>query len=220
MNDTLRVAMSVVVAVLATGGAAAALHHIGWDLRQYKSHRRHLDTAAMSVGAKLSLVAVAGLIVLVAAGAFYRVWTEGVFSGDDQLAALLAALVALVLMISAWLVFASAFKDGSPERDDLAYYSRLVNRHRTRQREYEGKASECQREIKEIQTSAVRVIDRRVNLEVIGRSPDGNTSGQPTPPRAEQPTIGQLTTHSEEVAAEIDPSGTDQDRLHPDPPTR
>lgn len=139
--------ISVVVAVLATGGAAAALYHIGRDLRQYKNHRRHLDMAALSAGSKLRMVAVVVLVSLVAAGAFYRVWSEGVFSGFDELALLLAALVAVVMLVSAALVFGTAFRDGSPAGDDLRYYSQLVNRHLKIQRRHEHKADECQREI-------------------------------------------------------------------------
>ncbi len=148
-DDPLRLplAISVVVSILATGGAAAALYHLGHDQRQNKNYRRQLDKTALTLGSKISLVAVAVLILLISMVAFYRVWTEGMLSGLSRLALLLALLVAVVMLISAWLVFWVAFRDGSPEQDDLSYYTRLVQHHLNIKRGYEDHAEQLKHQI-------------------------------------------------------------------------
>jgi hypothetical protein len=76
---------------------------------------------------------------------YARVHTEGVFSGLETLAVLLAVLlamlVAFVMLVSASLVFWTAFRDGSPETDDLAYYTRLVERCLHAKRALESQAA-------------------------------------------------------------------------------
>ena len=172
-SDPLRIVTSLVVAVLGTWGAAAALWHIGRDLRQYKDHHRQLNFAAVGLGGRLGLAAVVVLTLLVATGAFYRVYTEGVLSGDPRLAALLAVLVAVVLLVSACLVSVTAFKDGSPERDDMSYYGRLVSRHLARRRTWLSKAAECERAIQALQarTEPVRA---RLQVEIIDAADVGS----------------------------------------------
>lgn len=139
--------ISVVLAVLATGGATAALYHLGRDQRQNKDHRRHLDADKLTIGSKISLLGVAVLVGLIATAAFYRVWTEGVYSGLDDLALLLAILIAVVMLISAWLVFWTAFRDGSLEQDDLAFYTRLVQRHLVVKIEHEKVAHQLEQRL-------------------------------------------------------------------------
>jgi uncharacterized membrane protein len=130
----LRLAISVVLSVLATAGAAWVLYHMGHIRRDDKNDRRELDWPEMSVPARVSLVGVALLVVLVSVLMFVRVFTEGVLSGLSGLALLLSVLVALVMLLSAALVFLTAFRDGSPEQEDLAYYSALVHVGEKRQR--------------------------------------------------------------------------------------
>jgi hypothetical protein len=77
----LDLAVSVVVSMLATGGATAALYHLGHDQRQNKNHRRQLNSNQLTFGSKISIAAVTLLVVLIAAVMFVRVWTEGMLSG-------------------------------------------------------------------------------------------------------------------------------------------
>uniref|UniRef100_UPI002011F251 hypothetical protein n=1 Tax=Amycolatopsis lexingtonensis TaxID=218822 RepID=UPI002011F251 len=122
----LPLAISIVISVLATGGAATALHHLGHNQRQHKNAKRQLDWPKLSVGSKLSLVTVGLLVGLMGVVMFVRVYTEGVLSGMNDLAVLMAVLVALVMVVSATLVFWTAFRDGSLEQDDLRHYSDSV----------------------------------------------------------------------------------------------
>jgi hypothetical protein len=130
----LRLVISVVLSVLATAGAAWVLYHMGHIRRDDKNDRRELNWREMSVPAWVSLVGVALLVILVSVVMFVRVFTEGVLSGLNGLALLLSVLVALIMLLSAALVFFTAFRDGSPEQEDLAYYSRLVRDGEQRQR--------------------------------------------------------------------------------------
>jgi hypothetical protein len=139
--------VSVVVAILATGGAASALWHLGRDLRQYKQHDRSLAVGGLKLGSRLKLVGAAVLILLIAAGAFYRVYSEAMFSAYPQLSLLLAVLVGVVMLLSASLTFGVAFRDGSPTGDDLRYYSKLVNRRLAEQQDHEKEAQRCSRDI-------------------------------------------------------------------------
>jgi len=138
--------ISVVISVLATVGAATALHHLGHNQRQHKNHRRQLEWGKLSTGAKLSLLTVGLLVGLMGVVMFVRVSTEGLLSGMNGLAVLMAVLVALVMVVSATLVFWTAFRDGSLEQDDLRHYSECVRPHLAAKREYEDQAYElgCQ----------------------------------------------------------------------------
>ncbi len=138
--------ISVVVAVLATAGVTATLQHLGHDLRQHKNARRHLDVVALPLSSKLALVGMTLLVVAVALLAFARVYTEGVLSGADGLGTLLAVLVALVMLISAWLVFWTAFADGSPEGDDLVHYGKVIRPHLVAGQRWEDEADRLERE--------------------------------------------------------------------------
>jgi hypothetical protein len=91
--------ISVVISVLATVGAATALHHLGHNQRQHKNHRRQLEWGKLSTGAKLSLLTVGLLVGLMGVVMFVRVSTEGLLSGMDGLALLMAVLVALVMVV-------------------------------------------------------------------------------------------------------------------------
>ncbi|RBY83026.1 hypothetical protein DQ238_03290 [Geodermatophilus sp. TF02-6] len=130
----LRLVISVVLSVLATAGAAWVLYHVGHIRRDDKNDRREPDWREMSVPARVSLVGVALLVILVSVVMFVRVFTEGVLSGLSGLALLLSVLVALIMLLSAALVFFTAFRDGSPEQEDLAHYSALVHDGERRQR--------------------------------------------------------------------------------------
>jgi uncharacterized membrane protein len=139
--------ISVVVSVLATGGATVALHHLGHEQREHKNAQRQLGWAKLSVESKISLIAVVLLVGLIATVMFVRVYTEGLFSGLSGLAILLAVLVAFVMLISASLVFWTAFRDGSPEQDDLAHYTVLIRSHLTRKAQLEKYAAQIDRQI-------------------------------------------------------------------------
>jgi protein-S-isoprenylcysteine O-methyltransferase Ste14 len=119
-------AISIVISLLATAGAAWTLHHIGHSLRDDKTHDGRLVWRRLSRGARASLVGAVVLVLLIGIVMFLRVYTEGVLSGMSDLAVLLALLIAVVMTLSAWLVFAAAFRDGSPELDDLEHYTRLA----------------------------------------------------------------------------------------------
>ncbi|WP_181770970.1 hypothetical protein [Amycolatopsis pittospori] len=133
----LQLVISVVISVLATGGAAAALYHLGHDQRENKDDRRRLTWRTLSRGSKLSMLAAVVLMGLIAAVMFVRVYTEGELSGLTSLAFLLAVLVAFVMLVSAALVFWTAFRDGSLEQDDLRVYSAIVLRYESQRREHE-----------------------------------------------------------------------------------
>ena len=178
MNNYVALALSFVVAVLTTGGATLALYHIGHDQRQNKNHRRHLEMARLTIGSKISLFAVTALILAIAGVAFYRVWVEGQLSGLDDLALLLALLVALVMLISAGLVFWGAFRDGSPERDDMVYYAKLVRRYSRMKASWERKAKELERERE--------LLVRRADRTMTG-SRNGAAASTQLPPRENGP---------------------------------
>lgn len=143
----LPLAISIVISVLGTGGAAWALYHLGHNRRESKNDRRQLAWSGLSGGAKVSLVGVGALVVLIGVVMFVRVFTEGVLSGLNDLALLLAVLVALVMLMSAALVFFTAFRDGSLEQDDLAHYSALVQAGEQRRRAHLDRANRLRNEL-------------------------------------------------------------------------
>jgi hypothetical protein len=138
----LQLLISTVVSLLATGGSAAALYHLGHNLRDSKNYHGGLSWNALSFGSKLSLIGVTLLVSLISVVMLLRVYSEGILSGISDLAFPLALLVSFVMLISASLVFWTAFRDGSPEQDDLVYYSKIVQRHRQIKRQYEDEAVE------------------------------------------------------------------------------
>lgn len=157
----LPLAISVVISLLATGGAATALHHMGRNLRQHKNERRQLDWASLSAGGRLSLSTVGVLVGLMGVVMFVRVDTEGVLSGLADLAMLMAVLVAVVLVVSATLVFWTAFRDGSLEQGDLRHYSDIIRPHLQRKRRYEDQAHElaCQYDLLRRRTEREALVD-------------------------------------------------------------
>ena len=60
------------------------------------------------------------------------------------------------MLVSASLVFWTAFRDGSPDTDDLAYYTKLVERHLNDKRTLESRAAEHEREAELIRRRAER----------------------------------------------------------------
>lgn len=154
--------ISIVVSVLATGGATIALHHLGHEQREHKTPQRQLGWAKLPVGSKISLIAVAILVGLLATVMFVRVYTEGVFSGLSGLAILLAILVAFVMLISVSLVFWTAFRDGSPEQDDVAHYTALIRAHLTRKAKLEKHAAQIDRQIELIRSNAEQTRSRGI----------------------------------------------------------
>lgn len=142
----LPLAVSVVVSLLGTAGAAWTLHLLGRNRREDKNDRRQMEWSQMSVGAKASLLAVGLLIALIAAVMFERVYAEAVQSGLEGLALLMAVLVAFIMLLAAALVFGTAFRDGSPEQDDLAHYSALVQAGLQRRRDHEDRAARLRHE--------------------------------------------------------------------------
>lgn len=151
-----RLLFAVATSVLATLAAASVLHHLGHELREQKTEHRGVAWSQLRARSRAILVAVALLVLLVAALMFARVYAEGVLSGLDTVATLLAALVAFVMLISASLVFWSAFRDGSPDSDDLAYYTGLVERHLREKRALESKAAWHERQSAMIRRRAER----------------------------------------------------------------
>jgi hypothetical protein len=151
-----RLLFSFAAAVLATLAAAGVLHHLGHELREHKNEKRGLSWRLLPVRPKLVVVTVVVLVVLVASLMFARVYTEGVLSGLEMLALLLAVLVAFVMLVSASLVFWTAFRDGSPETDDLAYYTRLVEHYLNERRTLEARAAAHEREAELIRRRAER----------------------------------------------------------------
>lgn len=132
--------ISIVLSVLGTAGAAYALYHLGHNARDHKNARGGLDWKGLPASSKLSIVGVGLIMTLIAAVSWFRVYSEGVNSGADELALLLALLVAVVMLIAAALVFWTALRDGSPEQDDLVTYSKIAQHHRRNQRQYEDEA--------------------------------------------------------------------------------
>jgi len=138
--------IGAVVSLLATGGSAAALHHLGRNLRQHKNERRQVDWPSLSVGGRITLITVGLLVGLMGVVMFVRMETERVLGGMVALTVLMAALIAVVLVVSATLVFWTAFRDGSLELDDLRHYSDVIRPYLRRRRDYEEQAHElaCQ----------------------------------------------------------------------------
>jgi hypothetical protein len=147
----IRLLIAAVVALLATGGSAVALHHLGHEHREHKNDAGQLAWGTLPVSSKATtLVSVGGLLVLIGASSYWRIYTEGVLSGAD-LAVLLALLVAVVLVISAWLIYRTAFKDGSVLTDDLQQLSKTVNRYSAIQRTHEDRAAALRHQLTMIQ---------------------------------------------------------------------
>jgi hypothetical protein len=142
--------ISGVVSLLGTAGAAWTLHHMGHNRRENKTHRRHLDWSTTSWGARAGMVGVGVLITLIAAGMFFRVYSDAAQSGQSSLAVLLAALASFVMLMSSAMVFGTAFRDGSPEQDDLAHYSAQVHQALQRKHEHEDEAHRLQAELDQL----------------------------------------------------------------------
>jgi hypothetical protein len=146
----IRLLISAVVASLATGGAAAALHHLGHEHREHKNDKGQLEWTSLPISSKATLAAVALLLLLIGWSSYWRIYTEGMLSGSD-LAVLLALLVAVVLVISSWLIYRTAFKDGSVLTDDLQQLSKTVNHYSSVQRAYEDRAAALHHQLTMIQ---------------------------------------------------------------------
>jgi hypothetical protein len=144
--------ISVVLSVLATAGAAWVLYHLGHNRRIRKDSRCRLDWSDMSLAEKVSLFGVATLVTLIAVVMFVRVYTEGELSGLRSLALLLAVLIALIMLLSAALVFFTAFRDGSPEQEDLAHYSASVRESREREHRFEDQIAQLESQMRMLQT--------------------------------------------------------------------
>ena len=155
--------ISVVVSLLGTAGAAWVLHHMGRNRREHKNDRRELDWSRLSLAGRISLIGVAALVLLISVVMFLRVFTEGELSGLSGLAVFLAVLVALIMLLSAALVFFTAFRDGSPEQEDLAHYSRLYGDGRERSQELEHELAGLEHELRVAQPASART----------GRDPGG-----------------------------------------------
>jgi hypothetical protein len=136
VNNYVALLVSLVVALLTTGGSTAALHQLGRVLRDNKDHQRRLDLKQFTASTAIGVVMVLVLVTAIATVAFHRVWREGQLSGLDNLALLLAGLVALVMFISSGLVYWNAFRDGSLEQDDLAHYSKLAIKYSRKEQRY------------------------------------------------------------------------------------
>jgi hypothetical protein len=80
------------------------------------------------------------------------------------LAAFLAVLVVLIMLLSAALVFFTAFRDGSPEQEDLAHYSRLYGDGQERRQKLEDELAGLAHEL--------RV--RQPAIPSTAREPEGN----------------------------------------------
>lgn len=148
--------ISIVVATIATGLAAFTLHHLGREHREHKNDKGQLVWKTLSTGSRVTLIVVALLITAIAVVSFERVYSEGISSGLTGLALGLAALVAFVMMISAWLTWRNAFKDGSVLVDDLMHYSKIVKRYTEIQRDHEDKAAKLRYQLAVIQRRAQR----------------------------------------------------------------
>lgn len=135
-------AVSVVVTALATAGSAASLYHLGHVLRENKNARGGLDWRDLAAGARLAVLGVVTLVTLVATLMLVRLHTEGMLSGVPTIALLLALLVSVVMLVSSGLVFHTAFRDGSPERDDVTHYRKILERHQRICRGYDDEAED------------------------------------------------------------------------------
>jgi hypothetical protein len=127
-----RLAISIAVSVLATAVVAAILYHLGHIYRQDKNDRRELDWHSISAAGKAVLAVAGALIFLVALGMFVRVFTEGELSGFNGLAVLVAILVAVVMLLSAGLIFFTSFRDGSADQEDLAHLGGVIHKAESR----------------------------------------------------------------------------------------
>jgi hypothetical protein len=148
--------ISVVVSLLGTAGAAWVLHHMGHNRREDKNDRRELDWSRLSLAGRVSLIGVASLVLLISVVMFLRVFTEGELSGLNGLAVFLSVLVALIMLLSAALVFFTAFRDGSPEQEDLAHYSRLYGDGQERRQELEHELAGLEHELRVAQPAVLR----------------------------------------------------------------
>ena len=134
-------AVSIAISTLAIGGAGAALHQLGRAQRHYKDHQRHID---MTTRSKISLVAVGALLALIPLVMYYRLHPERSGGGLNSLQNPPALVLTAVMLISEWLVFWTAFRDGSPELDDLWHYTRLVQPYLKLKRSYEDRVNDLE----------------------------------------------------------------------------
>lgn len=214
----LPLAISVVISILGTGGAAWALYHLGHNRRESKNDRRQLEWSKLSAGAKISLIGVGLLVSLIGVVMFVRVYTEGVLSGLDGLALLLAVLVALVMLLAAALVFFTAFRDGSPEQDDLKHYSTRVRAARQRQAELTAQANRLTDELAMLRRPTAA---RAGNSESTDqpRTPIHTTPTTPATPSTPGPAAGRVNGYQLETAADrrLSPGPRRPYRLTPRP---
>jgi protein-S-isoprenylcysteine O-methyltransferase Ste14 len=188
----LRLVISIVLSLLATAGAAWVLYHMGHIRRDDKNDRRELDWPNMSRTARISLIMVAALVILVSIVMFVRVFTEGELSGLSGLALMLAVLIALIMLLSAALVFFTAFRDGSAEQEDLAHYSALVHEGQWRQHKLEDEIERFRSEYAMLHNNSATGADKASRADVDGLvtrirdargpHPSWNTSGTATDP--------------------------------------
>lgn len=148
--------ISFVVATIATGLTAFVLTHLGREHREHKNDQGQLVWKTLSKGSRVTLIVVALIITGVAVVSFERVYSEGISSGSTGLALGLAALVAFIMMIAAWLTWRNAFKDGSVLVDDLMHYSKIVKLYTEIQRGHEDKAAKLRYQLAVIQRRAQR----------------------------------------------------------------
>jgi hypothetical protein len=136
-------AISTAISILATGGAGAALHQLGRDQRRYKDHHRHIN---MTAGSKISHTGLGALLALVLLVMYYRLYPERAAGGLNSLENPPAIVLTAVMLISEWLVFWTAFRDGSPELDDLRHYTRLAQPYLTLKRSLEARANDLEQQ--------------------------------------------------------------------------
>jgi hypothetical protein len=111
----------------------------------------------------------------------------------------LVILVAVVMLITAWLVFWTAFRDGSPEQDDLVHYTRLVQHHLHLKRGYEDIAHDLEEQIELIRRRTDRMnTDAYTEVTYQSRRNGYNT---PRPPLHPQADIKNSTPDTEQDAS-------------------
>ena len=175
--------VAVVLTVALTAGIAAGLHHVGRDQREAKGADGRLRWRALGVAARVNLVGIGLLAVLVAAAVV--VSTRFLLDGavPPVMAQLLALGAASVLPVAVATMFRAAFRDGSIETDDLAYYARVVAPHRRLRRELLAEADVLRTELARHRGGRDEPVDAVAVDDVAAR-----------PPRVAVRGAGRLTT--------------------------
>ncbi|MFJ1766112.1 hypothetical protein ACIOD2_37685 [Amycolatopsis sp. NPDC088138] len=171
-------AAGTLVALLTTGGAAAGLHQLGRNQRQYKNFRRQLVWTNMPATTKGVLCGVSVLTASFGTIASAGLYTGLARSGPAAAGGLIAGLAGAALIGSAAFVFWAAFRDGSLEHDDLRHYSGCARPLLVQKAQYDREEYELRCEFQRLAETGERSGHPETSLDDLRRQAGDPTDAQ------------------------------------------